>query len=323
MIIEKRRKKKLPVWRIAFLMLFAGSLSYFWLTNQNNLRSQTDLVSPVVLAATILPVAVSTDEPLAKISDANLKKIVETNLEGTSGYYAVVIKNLKTGEHFELNPDRVFESASLYKLWVMATVYDQEKSGQLNDNDELTESVQSLNQKFGLDSEVAELTDGMIDYSVHNALEKMITVSDNYTALLLTSKIRLSSVDNFLKQQGFNKSSVGITGDEPATTASDMELFFEKLYQGKLADQEYTQKMLDLLKQQKLNNKIPKELPDNLTIAHKTGELDTVSHDAGIVYSPNGDYIIVIMSDSDNPPAAENRISDISQAVYAYFNKGR
>jgi beta-lactamase class A len=76
---------------------------------------------------------------------------------------------------------------------------------------------------------------------------------------------------------------------------------------------------LTLLKAQKLNNKLPKELPKNTVIAHKTGELDMVSHDAGIVYAQNGNYIIVVMSETSLPVAANERIADISKGVYEYF----
>lgn len=337
MIIQKNRHHRRPVWLPILVMLVAGIGFYIWqLHQQVKIINSLGLVTPIALASFEVeptkPPPIPVDEELSRIDDSNLKKIVADSLTGTSGTYAVAIKNLKTGEHFELNGDHVFESGSLYKLWVMGAIYEQEKAGSLDDSDELTESVQSLNQKFGLSSEVAELTDGVIDYSTHDALEKMITISDNYTALLLTSKIKLSTVANFLKEHGFNSSTVGTNSDFPMTTALDMESFFEKLYQGNLADPQYTQKMLDLLKQQRLNDKIPKDLPDNVVIAHKTGELDTFTHDAGIVYlqskeasphTPTGDYIIVVMSDSEDPPAAEGRISDISQAVYGYFTKGR
>ncbi len=82
-----------------------------------------------------------------------------------------------------------------------------------------------------------------------------------------------------------------------------------------------TARMLDLLKKQKLNNKIPKNLPPELVIAHKTGELGWFSHDAGIIYSEKGDYIIVVMSESSIPKAAEDRIADLSKNIYNYFLK--
>ena len=79
--------------------------------------------------------------------------------------------------------------------------------------------------------------------------------------------------------------------------------------------------MLDLLKKQKLNNKLPANLPEGVEIAHKTGEIGYFTHDAGIVYTSKGDYIIVVLSQSDMPSAAEDRIASISKNVYDYFQK--
>ncbi len=79
--------------------------------------------------------------------------------------------------------------------------------------------------------------------------------------------------------------------------------------------------MLDLLKSQKLNNKLPKYLPQEIDVAHKTGEIDSLTHDAGIVYAPTSDYIIVILSDSNDPNSAEERIAEVSKNVYNYYSQ--
>ena len=89
----------------------------------------------------------------------------------------------------------------------------------------------------------------------------------------------------------------------------------------KLADEQYTGLMVDLLKGQKLNEKLPKYLPKGTAVAHKTGEIGWFSHDVGIVYSPSGDYIIVVLSESESPAGANDRIAQVSKAVYEYFLK--
>jgi beta-lactamase class A len=89
---------------------------------------------------------------------------------------------------------------------------------------------------------------------------------------------------------------------------------------GELANAEYTAKMIDLLKAQRLNNKLPRFLPEGTVIAHKTGELGLFSHDGGIVYLPDGnEYIIVVLSETLYPSAAEERIAELSKEVYSYF----
>lgn len=247
-----------------------------------------------------------------------LGEIIDKELTGIKENYGVVIKNLKTGEYYTSGEKSTYEAASLYKLWVMATAYEQIKNGSLREDEVLSQDVEVLNEKFGISSESAELTQGTITLSVADSLYKMITISDNYAALLLTEKVRLSSVASFLEKNGFSESHVDVEG-APITTAYDIALFFEKLYRGEIIDSQYSAKMLSLLKEQKLNNKIPKYLPQGTIIAHKTGELGEYTHDAGIVYVDKGDYIIVVLSKTKDPSLAEEKISDISASSYNYF----
>ena len=260
-------------------------------------------------------------ESTAQNESDSLKAAVDSALAGHEGEFGITIKNLKTNETYLLNEHKKFDSASLYKLWVMATVFEQINAGKLREQQELQEEVSVLNEKFHIASESAELTEGTVEFTVSDALEKMITISDNYAALLLTAQIRLSTVATFLEQQGFKESRVSRQDENPETTASDIAFFFEKLYRSQLADPATTEKMLALLRRQRLNEKLPNDLPEDVIIAHKTGELGTISHDSGIVYAPQGDYIIVILTDTKKPLEANERIATISRGVYNYFSK--
>lgn len=251
--------------------------------------------------------------------NTSLEKAVSQNLDGTHGSYAVVVKNLKTGVNFSLNEQRQFETASLYKLWVMATAIKQIEQGLLDKDETLSQDVAYLNTKFGIPQDQAELTDGTVSIDVKSAIEQMITTSNNYDTFLLTDRLGTASIAAFLKDNNFADSNIGTDNVSPTTTAFDMALFLEKLYRGQLANKENTDWMLSILKNQQLNEKIPKNLPAGTIIAHKTGELDPFSHDAGIVFAPKGDYIIVVLSESDRPDLASDRIADISKAVYDFF----
>lgn len=267
------------------------------------------------LAATIAPTPTITPTPTSSIS-LELERIVQTELEGTKGKYSVAIKHLKTGESYYYSEHESYQAASLYKLWVMVVAFDQIQQGKLKESDVLSSSVKDINARFNIASESAELQDGDVSFPVSQALKQMITISHNYSALLLAQKVKLSNVTNFLADEHLTESKIG---QPPKTTAYDISHFMEDLYDGKLADQKTTTAMLDLLKGQRLNNKLPKNLPAGTVMAHKTGELGPVSHDAGIVYTPKGDYIIVVMSESTLPAAAEERIANISKGVYDYF----
>lgn len=250
----------------------------------------------------------------------SLENAVSSGLEGTKGTYAVAIKNLKTGESYFLNEHQTFDTGSLYKLWVMAEVFNQIQNEQLKLDEVLTEDIKNLNNDFNIDSSSAELTEGQISLTVGEAINQMITISHNYATFLLIEKIKLSSINNFLKKNDLEESKLGVKEESPKTSASDIALFFEKLYGAKLATELYTNQMMDILKKQQINDKLPKNLPQGVVIAHKTGEVNYFSHDGGIVFAPFGDYIIVILSESEIPTAAEERIAQISKNVYEYFN---
>ncbi len=256
------------------------------------------------------------DTPAAKAASSSLSQVVSTSLQGTKGTYAVYIKNLKTGETFAQNEHRSFESGSLYKLWIMGTTYQQIQAGILDEDQQLTKSIPSLNAAFGIAPADAEQTSGTISLTVNQALTQMITISHNYAALLLSEKVRISNVRTFIDKSGLNESG---PGDPPKTTAADTAKFLEQIYLGKVVNQHYSQKMIELLKGQQLNDGLPKYLNGQVQIAHKTGEIGWFKHDAGIVYKASGDYVIVVLSESESPAGAQDRIAQLSKDVFDYF----
>lgn len=247
-----------------------------------------------------------------------MKVVIDQALEGTRGIYAVYYKNLKTGETYTQHETRNFQSASLYKLWLMAAAYTLIDGGKLDKEERLVKDASELNRIFDIASESAEMTDGAVSMTVEEAIDRSIVVSHNYAALLLTNRVRIATMRDFLKATGMSRSNVG---QPPLTTAEDTALFYEKLYKGELVSKTYSKEMLSILKRQQLNDRIPKYLPDSLQVAHKTGEIYTFKHDAGIVFSPYGDYILVVLSESNSPSQAAERIAQVSKAVYDYVSQ--
>ena len=305
---RKKKKKTVKLFLVVFFLLIVAGFGLGFIRNQHR------VISPIV-SSTEGTVEAAILSPSAK---TELARIVTTSLEGSQGTYAVIIKNLKTNESFSFNENVQFKSASLYKLWIMEDTFFDIKNGTLKEDDVLSKSVEDLNNEFAIATDDAELTDGTMTFPVSQALNQMITISHNYAALLLSDKIGLSHVQALIHQEGLTSSTVVAP---PRTTAHDIALFYEKLYAGQLIDRNYSDQMLDLLKKQTLNDRIPAELPESTAVAHKTGELDGYKHDAGIVYGPKGDYIIVLMSNTQDPQIAVQKMADLSKAVYDYFEK--
>lgn len=268
----------------------------------------------LILYALLSPTPSSEELPAPK----NLKEAVSAALAGTTGTYAMVIKNLRTGEVYSLKERQVFNPGSLYKIWVLAAALDQIEKGELEEDEVLSQDVSTLNRMFGVAPETAELKKGRVTLTVAQSLAQMITISHNYAALLLVERIGHSKIRSFLKENGFKEA---ILEDPPQTTANDLALFFEKLYRGVLVSRESSQRMLSLLKGQRLGAGIPKYLPRELEVAHKTGDIGWFKHDAGIVFSAKGDYVFVMLSESDYPAGAAERIAEVSKSVFDYFER--
>lgn len=309
--IPQRKKKRLfvvPLFLIVTGLLISSGILFY-----DKSPHKQD-----VLAVETVPQA----KPVPTVYNNVLKQSVDNALRGTTGSYGIVVKNLENGEEYEFNEHVVYDTASLYKLWVMAVTFEQIEKNKLKLTDTLSQDVSTLNKKFNIASESAGLTEGIVTLTVENALEKMITISDNYAAMLLTQKIGLTTISSYLAKNAYNETKMGTNTNLPTTTPSDVALFLEKLYKGELANKNDTEHMLTLLKNQQLNSKIPRYLPEDIVIAHKTGELDEYTHDAGLILDRRGNYLLVIMSKSKQPDLAANRIADISKAIYShYINK--
>lgn len=277
-----RASKKFFFW-IAFII--------FAVTVLGNLGSRSeDLLNPFVTSES------------KGVATTPLGNIVSSVLQGTEGRYGIFIKNLKTGESFSLKEGEQFESGSLYKLQLMVLTFEQIKQGKLSENESLIADIKELNKFFEIPEEDAEFKEGVIQFSIKSALEQMITISHNYAALALTKKTDAKNLA------------------EPVSP-KEIGSFFEDLYNGKIIDGDYSKRMLELLSRQKINDRIPKLLPKEVFVVHKTADLGYFEHDGGIVFSPKVDYIIVVLTESKMPDLAGRKISELSKAVYGYFNR--
>lgn len=277
---------------------------------------ESDSLEAKVLKPVASPITKGIDIVNTIKMSKELEKIILPIVENEKGTYSIIINNLKTGEFYSLNEKKVYTAASLYKLWTMATVFGQIEEGKLTEDKTLSASIPTLNAAFNL-GEDAEASEGAITRRVDEALEQMITISHNYSAILLTYTVKNTSVRQFLLNNQLTNSK---TGSPPTTNASDIAKYYEKLYKGELVSKEASSKMLEILKRQKLNDRIPKYLPKGTVSAHKTGELGGIKHDAGIIFSENGDYIIVMMSSTSAPLKAAEVEANISKQVWDYFN---
>ena len=251
-------------------------------------------------------------------SDSSMDNVlsqVQSLLPTDNGTWSVYVCNLAKNTEGTIN-DQQMQAASLIKLYIMGAVY---------------EDYDSLSSKYSKDQ-------------LDNALNSMITVSDNDAANTLVNYLGggddaagMARVNKFCQDHGYTSTSMGrllladnSNGDN-YTSAKDCGKFLKTIYQidkgtatdnnDTLAGAEY---MYRLLKMQTRKNKIPAQMPSEVKVANKTGELDHVENDAGIIYdtAKGIDLVVCFMSqDLNDTSAAQNTIAQDSRAIYGYYNE--
>lgn len=237
-----------------------------------------------------------------------LESQVQEYMADKTGTWSVYVKNLSTAEAMAYQPQSL-KGASLLKLYIMGTVYDQIEKGELSQ----TEEIQGL-------------------------LENMITVSDNESANRLVEILGNEQgfdagaeiVNDYIHTNGYTQTTLGhdfqaerteSPANENMTSVLDCGKFLENIYNGTNVSEKASEEMLSYLREQQRTGKIPAGLPEGVTSANKTGEITGTENDVAIVYAENGiQYILCVMSqDISDSTAAQTVIKDLSSLVYNYF----
>ena len=217
-----------------------------------------------------------------------------------------VLINEQTGEAITTNESRTFTSASLYKLFLTYAILDQVDAGVLSLQDQMADGA-----------------------TIDDYLTSTITVSANEPAKELAHLIGWENIETFIHEQGFVSTSfnpyleydgIYYNGDLE-TTPAEVAFLLERLLEGELLSEASTKYFLELLGNQQLVYALNTGLSSDVTFAHKTGLLDDVSHDAGILSMDGQNYIVAVLTDGwlnatdDATPVFE----EIGSAVMTYL----
>lgn len=237
---------------------------------------------------------------------------LEQYVAGLDGIYGVAARRLEGGEPVLINADRRYPSASLYKLLVMYRVFQRMEAGDLSPGETLTIQPRDM-QDAGSDE---GLSPGD-SITVERALEAMITVSSNAASFALVRAVGGWDYTMGAAQE-LGMSSTYLD-DYAWSSPADMLGFLELLARRQLVNPSASDRMVDLMKRQQIDNRIPALLPESVEVAHKTGELGDVRNDAGIVFAGDGTYVVVFMSDEISPGQAVEAEARMSRMIYDRF----
>jgi D-alanyl-D-alanine carboxypeptidase (penicillin-binding protein 5/6) len=288
---------------------------------------------PVVLTLTLL---LASAPVLAQ--PPTLESRIRAVLEEHKGSIAVAVKHLERGESFTHRADEPMPTASLIKVAVMVEAYRQADAGTVDltqmialKDDDKVQGSGVLTQHFSAG----------LQLSLRDAIRLMIAYSDNTATNLVLDRIGLGATAAAMEQLGLPNTKLHAkvfradTSLFPersrefglgSTTAAEMLQLLERLHKGELASPSATRDMLEHLRACQDKNMLPRRLPPGTKIAHKTGSVSAVRTAAGIIDSPSGPLLIVVLTAENedrrwaDDNAAELVIARIARAAYDHFN---
>ncbi len=241
--------------------------------------------------------------------DETMQHLMDNYVRHHRGKVSLYARHLRSGKSVAVNPDVPVNTASVIKVAIMLEAMYQVKDGRVSLDDMLR--LRHEDQVSG--SGVLLLFHTPADVNFETALVLMITQSDNTATNLVLAHIGRENVNKRLRTLGFPLTtsirpiSRPKEGDQSPelkpfgigrTTAREMAGILESIERCDLGDAKLCARMIDMLQHQFWRNCIPHFLEDTDTtevpshIANKTGSLDRVRNDVGIVYTKNGPVVI-------------------------------
>lgn len=250
---------------------------------------------------------------------------------------AIAIYDYEKKLHFSYQGDRVFHAASTYKAAILFALFRAAQSQRVKLEDRLHVRNRFISIVDGSSYKIERDRDG--DASVHKSVGRamrlvdlahaMITRSSNLATNLLLDHLGVEYIQTALAEAGVSGIDVrrGVE-DGPAyekginneATADGLLKLFRVFEERTHLDADYAQPAIEILLAQEFNSMIPARLPNGTKVAHKTGEISTFCHDAGIVYPPDRKpYVIAILTETGPETERRNRaVADLSHAAHRF-----
>lgn len=269
-----------------------------------------------------------------------LKSEIEEYLSEQEGTFAVWFQDLQDeNQHFAINEDTLFHAASTMKTPVMIELFKRVEAGELSLDDSILvenkfysivdssefqmtlspDSNDPIEKKVGEMATIRELNHAMITYSSNlatNILIKLVGAEETTQTMRELGAMKIQVLRGVEDLKAFDR------GLSNRTTAKDLGIIFEHIANGMAVNPKMDKLMIDILTDQYYGDIIPAKLPDDVTVAHKTGSITGVEHDSGIVYLPDGSSYVLIFLSKNLPDNVEGREigATVSEMVYDFVD---
>lgn len=289
-------------------------------------------LSVCVLSTALLAARVNAQiaaEPRLKTATA----AIEQQIQKSGADVGVAFRTLDGKAEWYFHADDTFHAASTMKIPVMIELFHQAREGKLTLDDALPiknefhslvdGSIYKLNPAD--DSETVLYKAEGQTRTLRRLCELMITVSSNFATNLLIEKLGVENIragvhalhaDGMNVLRGVEDQKAFEKGMNNTTTARGLEQLLDAIARGEAVDADSSKQMIEILQAQKFNEGIPAGLPAGTRVAHKTGEITKIHHDAAIVFAPRPFVLVILVRGLADMKDSSALMAEITRDLY-------
>jgi beta-lactamase class A len=265
------------------------------------------------------------------------EKSVLSRVEKSGAEVGIAFRTLDGKDVWYSWADEPFHAASTMKVPVLIELFHQVEEGKLKLSDTLVlknefhsiadGSVFKLDAADDSETELYK-AEGQTR-TLAQLAELMITVSSNFATNLLVEKLGVENIRATVKTLGADGVKVlrGVEdqkafdkGLNNTTTARGLEILMTAIAQGNAVNRKSSEQMAEILERQSFNQAIPAGLPKGIAVAHKTGDITKVHHDAAIVYAKRPFVLVLLVRGIEDEKVAYALMADITRDLYGSTN---
>jgi beta-lactamase class A len=267
----------------------------------------------------------------AKLAAAQVA--IQQRIAASGADVAVFFKTLDGKDEWSVRPDDVFHAASTMKIPVLIELFHQVQQGKVKLDDKLLVKNEFHSIVDGSPYKLNAVDDSEADLykaegqtrTPRELCELMITVSSNFATNLIIEKLGVENVratvhalgaDGVVVLRGVEDGKAFKKGLNNTASARGLAILLEAIAKEKAADAASSQEMIAILKRQKFNEGIPAGVPPGISVAHKTGEITKIHHDAAIVFAKRPYVLVILVRGLADIKLSATLMAEISSDLY-------
>ena len=283
---------------------------------------------------TAIAVPVAAPSPQASALDSKTAASIQQRIQNSGADVGVAFRTLDGRTAWLFHAEDTFHAASTMKIPVMIELFHQVQQGKLRLDDSLPiknefhsladGSIFTLDPKDDSETDLYQAVGQTRTLS--QLCELMITLSSNFATNLLIQKVGVGNIratvhslhaDGMSVLRGVEDNKAFQKGLNNTTNARGLAVLLEAIAKGEAVDADASRQMLQILERQKFNEGIPAGVPSGTRVAHKTGELTKLHHDAAIVYVKRPFVLVILVRGLADIKDSSALMADITRQLYA------